>query len=241
MKKVLILSLVALAAFSLPAAASDVNAPYAKAAPVYGPTNWSGFYVGGNVGAGFGNVTTTDINGGVPPGPFGYTTTGVLGGAQGGFNYQWNSIVASLEVDLGYLGANGKGYVPSSTPGHHQDLTLSGGFTAGVSGRLGYAIGRWLPYVKGGYVYYDGNAAQTTTKAGYATTPTGAYSGYAIGGGVEYALMSDWSIKVEYLRYELGSQGGMQTSLTDPPIGYQYKNSTSVNFDTIKFGVNYHF
>ena len=226
---------------AMPAIAADL--PKAAPVPVYAPApavNWTGFYAGVNIGGAQGHVSTTDLNGGVPPGPFNYNTNGVIGGGQVGFNYQWNNIVAGLEVDLGYMGATGKGFVPSSTPGQHQDLTLSGGLTAGVSGRLGYAYGNFLPYFKGGYVFYDGHAMQQTTKAGYVPTATGSYDGTAIGGGLEYALRPDWSIKVEYLHYDLGSQGGKQTSIGDPPIGFQYLNSTSVSFDTYRIGANYH-
>lgn len=236
-------SFILAAAMASPAFAGDIAAPVPMTtyAPPLSAVNWTGFYVGGHVGGALGNVTTTDLNGGVAPGPFGYKTTGVIGGGQGGFNYQWNNVVASIEADLGYMGTTGKGLVPSSTSGQHQDLTMSGGLVANVSGRLGYAIGNFLPYVKGGYVFYDGHAQQQTTKAGYTPTATGSFDGTALGGGLEYRLTQNISVKAEYLHYDLGARSGKQTSLTDPPVGFQYVNSTSAKFDTGTLGVNYKF
>ena len=41
--------------------------------------NWNGFYVGAHAGGVWGDVSVTDdITDGVPPGPFGYSVSGVL-------------------------------------------------------------------------------------------------------------------------------------------------------------------
>ena len=86
--------------------------------------NWTGFYAGAHIGGAFGNASTIDINGGVPPGPFNYTTTGVINGGQVGVNYQWSNIVTGVEVDLGYMGASGKGYVPRNQLGTITTVSL---------------------------------------------------------------------------------------------------------------------
>ena len=39
--------------------AADIPAPVYKAAPVVAAYNWSGFYIGGNVGYGWGNLNAT--------------------------------------------------------------------------------------------------------------------------------------------------------------------------------------
>lgn len=229
-----ILGLLPISAF-----ASDMNYP-TKAMPSY--YNWSGFYAGLNVGGAFGNASVTDTNGGVPAGPYAYQPKGVFGGGQAGFNYQWQNVVLGIEGDLGYMNpTSGKGLVPSSNPAYHQDLTVSGGVYADMTARLGYAFGSLLFYGKGGYAYVDTSASQTTTKPGYATTGTGAFDGAVYGGGIEYAFARQWTIKAEYLRFDLGSRGAYQTSITDAPIGFQYLNTTSLKFDTVKIGANYRF
>ena len=64
-----------------------------------------------------------------------------------------------------------------------------------------------------------------------------------MGGGIEYGLTSNVTIKAEYLHYDLGSQGGYQTNVGDKssPIGYRFLNETSLRFDTFKIGANYRF
>ncbi|NJM35272.1 MAG: porin family protein [Rhodomicrobium sp.] len=58
-------------------------------------------------------------------------------------------------------------------------------------------------------------------------------SGYAIGGGVEYALSSNWTMKAEYLYMNFGEEN---TSNDDDDT---FKHETDLH--TVKFGVNYKF
>src|SRR6202171_1587910 len=72
---------------------------YDKAPAMAAPaTNWSGFYIGGNVGYGWGNGNT-DFT--FLPSPFEIDNTaldtkskGAIGGAQLGYNWQMGAIVA---------------------------------------------------------------------------------------------------------------------------------------------------
>ena len=239
----LIVGGIGLALMSSSALAADVAPKMAVYAPTPVAYNWTGFYAGLNAGGAFGDVATVDVNGGVPPGPFAYQPKGVLAGGQAGFNYQvFGPVVVGVEVDFGYLGlTSGKGFIPSSNPAFHQDLTVGGGAYADVAGRIGVAFNNLLIYGKAGYGYVDVSAKQTTTKPGYKTTGTEAFSGTVYGAGVEYAFAQNWTAKIEYLRFDLGDQAGKQTSVTDPPIGFQYANSTSLKIDTVKLGVNYRF
>jgi outer membrane immunogenic protein len=113
MKK-LLTAIAAIALIGTPAFAADIAVkapPLPPPAPVY---NWTGWYVGGNVGASFGTFKT-DFNaapvliGGnpfVPVSPgFGFSDTeypgGFVGGGQIGFNWQFSPIwVVGLEADF---------------------------------------------------------------------------------------------------------------------------------------------
>jgi opacity protein-like surface antigen len=84
------------------AAAADLGAPGASTpAPGF---SWTGFYLGGNVGGGFGTsrkdfiqgTTTSDFN-----------TSGVIGGLTAGYNHQFGSVVAGLEGDISASGIKG--------------------------------------------------------------------------------------------------------------------------------------
>jgi outer membrane immunogenic protein len=77
-----------------------------------------------------------------------------------------------------------------------------------VRARLGYAADRALFYVTGGLAYGDPNATVALTSSGtpeYSWTSNGWRTGYAVGGGVEYALSHTVTARVEGLYYNLGS------------------------------------
>jgi outer membrane immunogenic protein len=202
---------------------------------------WNGFYAGGSLGGAWGNASVTDTNGGVDPGPFDYDFGGPVVGATAGYNAQFGSIVLGVEGDLSYFGPKGSGYVPSSNPGYHQDLTLGDGLLGDFTGRAGVAFGGTLLYAKGGYAFFTGEASQATTYPGYATTSTDTFSGWTVGGGIEQMLTATVSLKLEYQHFDFGKQTGLQTSITDPPIGYHYYNEHDISFDAVKFGANVHF
>ena len=76
------------------------------AAGVLSPYNWTGFYLGGNVGYGFGQSRTdvffSDAGTGTPLLATGSSSkfNGVLGGAQTGYNWQAGYWLLGLEVDI---------------------------------------------------------------------------------------------------------------------------------------------
>jgi outer membrane immunogenic protein len=211
-----------------------------KDAPVFG-YSWTGFYAGVHVGGVWGNVDVTDTTGGVTPGPFKFSPEGVFGGGTAGYNLQRGNFVFGVETDVGYMNLSGSGIIPSSSPQFHQDATLDGGAYGDVAARLGYAFDRTLLYAKGGFAFYDGEGTQVTTKPGYVHSGTGIFTGWTAGGGIEHYISPSWSVKGEYLHFDFGTQGGSQTSVGDPPIGFVYKNKFEVTADSAKAGVNYHF
>src|SRR5437763_14146164 len=76
--------------------------PYAKAAPpmVAAIHDWSGFYVGANLGWSFGR-SRTDVT--IADAPFAFTSQrmeGILGGLQAGYNWQSGRAVFGLEADI---------------------------------------------------------------------------------------------------------------------------------------------
>jgi outer membrane immunogenic protein len=225
------------------ASAADMAPIYTKApAPV--PLTWNGFYIGAHVGGDWGKVSVRDdANDGVPPGPFTYNATGVFGGGTAGYNVQISNVVMGIEGDFGYMSLKGAGIIPSSNPAAHQDITLGAGTYGDVTGRFGLAFNRTLAYAKGGVAFYEGEARQTTTNPGYVTTGTSTFTGWTAGAGIEHFITDKLSIKAEYLHFGFGTQVGYQTDVADPssPIGYRFHNWTTLNADSVKAGVNWHF
>src|SRR5665213_1442994 len=159
-------------AFALLAALFASPALAASPPPVF---NWTGYYVGLNVGYGWGaeNRTQTTSNGvgNTCPafGPAGCdivdtTLKGALGGLQFGGNYQSGAWVFGLQADFAWTGIDGCGQFFFSPPGWEGCAKVHWLFSQ--TGRIGYAgwdNGRLLAYVKGG-------VAEVET-ARYATMP----------------------------------------------------------------------
>ena len=111
------------------ASAADLGArPYVKA-PVYAEPlfNWTGFYVGGHIGGAWTNEQF--VNNGndllgfgdlVPGQGFRQRSSGIMGGAQIGYNWQANNFVAGLEGTIS--GLNNKGTVANTVFGAGDDV-----------------------------------------------------------------------------------------------------------------------
>ncbi len=242
-----ILASTSLLALTASAFAADIYVPAGPAsykdAPVYEPV-WTGFYLGANIGGVWGNESIKDnVNDGVPPGPFPYSASGAFGGGTAGYNFQRGRFVFGIEADGGYMDLHGSTTIGSAHAGNLQNVTLNGGAYGDVTGRLGYAFDHTLIYAKGGFAFFDGEGNQATTASGYVPTGTGSFTGWTAGGGVEHFFNPSWSVKAEYLHFDFGTQSGYQTNVGDPtsPLGYRFRNWTSVSADSVKVGINYHF
>jgi outer membrane immunogenic protein len=197
-------------------------------APCCAAYSWSGFYLGANVGAAWGDLTVKDLD--EVPGTFKNRPTDVFGGGQLGWNFQRGSLVFGPEVDLGVMGLSHT----ASQPGTG-DIIRSGiesGFYGDVTGRLGYAFGPALLYGKGGFAFTEGPISNTDV--GEFTAKVTGLTGWTAGGGIEYKLNRAWSLKAEYLHFDFGSE--RIVALTD---GDRYDNKLTI--DTVKVGVNFHF
>src|SRR6266850_8552542 len=107
----------ACAALALTAVAGPEPLPSGKEMKQVAPAplpecNWSGFYIGLNVGGQWGHSEDRDLDaystadfGNI----WGYDESGVIAGGTVGYNYQWNWLVLGIEGDLGYMNIDGSG------------------------------------------------------------------------------------------------------------------------------------
>jgi outer membrane immunogenic protein len=226
MKRLVLAGLAALAVVTTMGSANAADMPRRNAmpakAPVYeAPYNWTGFYVGINGGGAFGRSDWSNALG-----TNGFDLSGVVIGGTLGYNYQMGQAVFGLEGDGDWSNIRGSttGGVCTGTSCETKNSWL-----ATARGRLGYAYGRFMPYVTGGAAFGDikataaGIGSQTTTRAGW----TG-------GGGLEAAIAGPWTAKVEYLYVDLG-----KGSCDAAPCGL----ATSDRFTTslVRGGINYRF
>ncbi len=240
MKKFVIASL-ALFGFAAPAFAADMpaKAPVYKA-PVQVPINWTGFYVGGNLGAAWSHLTMTDVGlagvafsaGGTAGQNFTNSNTAFFGGGQIGYNYQINQWVVGLEGDLGWMGLHGSTLDPGSAS--NTMVGINSGWYGDITGRVGVTFDRALIYAKGGWAVYDGKESFSTTAPFTVGNSVGTFSGWTLGGGVEYMFAPNWSAKLEYQHFDFGNQ-----TFTLTPAGWPFREALTV--DTVKVGINYLF
>ena len=229
--------------------------------------DWTGVYVGGFVGGASGTSTNTqgpiDSNGQgtfATQNSYSYqTSASFIGGGTVGYNWQIGKspYLVGLEGEYGFLDMKGSSADPNNNYSYvssKNTLNIGGSYGYGVvGGRIGYTIDRALFYVKSGAVFTNTQANYNAECCGH-TTAIGTSSnsnsvGYAIGGGVEYALPFDWSknisVKTEYLY--LGINRTQSASNTDPNAnpGFPTNAFTTTNtingISTAKIGVNYKF
>lgn len=253
MKQLIRLTIVlcACAGLALTASAGPSGKEMKQVAPVPPPEcNWTGFYIGVNVGGEWGHSEDKDfeynfgtINGFDGAKPWGYDQSGVIAGGTLGYNYQWNWLVLGLEADLGYMDVDGSGTEPGS-PGFDTRGHTESDFYTTIRGRLGFAWGHWLFYGTGGGI---GLNFTKEVDDNCSVLPCGGNTmhgsqedfqwGYAAGGGIEYMFNCHWTAKVEYLRFEIDREDFHSTD----PAGNHYKWDSDTEGNIVRAGLNYKF
>lgn len=219
---------------------------------------WSGFYYGVNAGAAFNDNRDIHFSGtDTGSGGFGSeiadgTTptrarldwgTSFTGGAQAGYNWQLQGVVAGLEADLQWLNGYAN-FSTNSTSPLRATITTSAdremNMLATLRSRVGVVLWeRSLLYATGGLAVGDTTlriasscpaspapvlpgSLETTgcnpgrdVKSQSAGTPVG----WAWGGGYEVALGARASLKAEYLHFDLGEN--------HTTVAYDYPGNTS--------------
>jgi high affinity Mn2+ porin len=214
----------------LPAVAADlpVKAPARRA--VY---DWTGFYVGGHFGYGdasFGPGTNPLPEQGVF---LNHSATGLIGGYQIGYNRQFaNRVVLGIEADSTFTSPQDVPALERAPAPFHTTIDYVGT----VRGRIGYAFGRFMPYVTGGFAWGHTHINVNDGDGVTAVFPVGHYQmGWTAGLGVEFAVSGNWTAKAEYEYVDLARQ-------TYDLSGFGLAN---VNVDPrihlFKLGLNYQF
>jgi outer membrane immunogenic protein len=202
-------------------AALAADLPSRAPPPVYLPPvpifTWTGIYLGGQIGYGWatdnGSLFATDTASNAANGAFSSNPQGVIGGAHVGYNLQINQWVFGLEGSVDGTSMSG-----TSTFGVADNLGGTGSITASTSsdvqgsirGRVGVAFDRALLYATGGVAFADLNT-NYSDPSGYFGIPgaTSSFSttrvGWTVGGGIEYAVTNNWSIRAEYRYSDFGN------------------------------------
>jgi outer membrane immunogenic protein len=264
------------------AAPADAADMAVKARPLPPPVpvfTWSGFYIGGHVGWGWGDFDFRDpfvkLNEPILifPGLFvgvplerSFSDNSFLGGVQAGVNAQFGPVVVGVEADVSWMSLGGE--FRSSTSNFGGLLTTSEGVAAKLDwlatarGRLGWANDRILVYATGGVAFggIDGSGDLTiscnvncpiiggTQTLSIAASDRKTHVGWTAGAGIEGAIASNWSVKLEYLYTDLGwlkHEGPLTVGGTLAPLLSGTSLSGGGDFkvvvQTVKLGLNYRF
>ncbi len=131
-------------------------------------------------------------------------------GLRAGYDWQAGSIVFGVVGDIGYAGGEDSVTAFSTTPANYsfeRDLDS----LAAVRARLGFATGRFLPYVTGGYARGKVNSSFSSSNTANSFTPgtrDETVDGYQLGGGVETMVASNISVGLEYVYTSLDDDEG---------------------------------
>jgi outer membrane immunogenic protein len=230
--------------------------------------NWRGAYIGGFVGAAWTDHTVaTELSGEwgnllnplnqvdrdalLPLVNGGHGNTGAIGGAAAGYNWQLNSLLFGVEADYSALDGESSttGTVMGISP-YRVDTTTDIDWVATLRGRVGVALDRSLVYVTGGLAVGEPQFNQTITQLNFPYVQTDAShatrAGWVVGAGLEHALDDDWSLRLQYLHVDLGSDSAGTAGVCPPPnvaVCAVYTASYKVGFalDSVTAGINYRF
>jgi outer membrane immunogenic protein len=255
--------------------AADLDLPTHKAPPALSNSpaayNWTGFYLGGNLGGAWGSSDAATTTVWSPTGYFDATSipaigavgaqsihaSGFTGGVDGGYNWQAGSLVLGLESDLGYLGLHGgssaSGIYPCCSPeGFTINSSVRSDWLFTARPRVGFANNNWLFFVTGGLAVTDVSARFSFNNS-YDTSPeSGSLSntkaGFALGGGVEVGLVGNWTVKAEYLYVDFGRSSTISDNLLltggPTPVAEPtnvFTHSADLNASLVRLGVNSRF
>lgn len=244
-------------------------APPVAAPPAF---TWTGFYLGANAGYswnrsqtryGYSLANTADFAefnaARLVPQQLGRDNDSFVVGGQLGYNHQIGWLVLGAEADLQYLGARQQAaYATTVTDGIGSATVTTGtrssiDWLGTVRGRVGVAFDRVLVFATGGVAFGRSSDRTTITSVGFDDDGTfsgawfgqqsGTRAGWTLGGGVEYALTQNVTLKAEYLYYDLGRAKHAVTGFsTDPDDEFLGANARrKVNGSIVRAGLNWKF
>ncbi len=172
-------------------------------------SGWTGFYIGGYIGAG-GIVTNLEAPGLGAGNLNGLGGEGLLGGIMVGYNYQVSpNFVLGIQGDIALTDLDAE----LSIPGIPVSASAGPEYIASISARAGYlATPDTMLYVLGGYSHANFNAGFSVP--GTSGSFDQKYHGFHAGTGVETKLSSNLTARLEY-RYtqysdeDWGTAGGL--------------------------------
>ena len=215
--------------------------------------NWTGAYAGLNLGAVWTDSHLTANQDNFISDSLTYNqninSTNVNPGFQFGYLQQFdNHWVVGGEADFSYPATNNTYTNTFPETGTFDRFSVRNNLQGSLRMRMGYALDRFLPFVTAGVsfasmgLYYDND--QQNSNTAYSTST--AQAGWVLGGGLEYGILDNLSVRAEYIYTDYGNALNMNMpSLDSSPDGIPPDSSGAahVNMSTnvLRAAINYRF
>jgi outer membrane immunogenic protein len=241
-----LLAVTVLCLISSGAFATDL--PLRTQAPISpAPTfSWGGAYVGGSVGTVNVKSSYTDDPAHYwwndPGDQYDTNSHSPAAFVNAGYNWQVGQFVFGGEADVGILNATGTAF-PYGISYPNSYLKTKIHSLASVRARLGYAFGPALLYVTGGLALSDvTNIILDNPLDIVGVNKNSLNTGWVLGGGIEYELNTNWTVRAEGIYYDFGTKA---LNFIGTPGSY-LEGQTFVNISKEspvvgRIGIDYHF
>jgi outer membrane immunogenic protein len=211
------------------AVAADM--PAQPSPPVAAAPLWTGFYIGLHGGGGWGRSRLEDPDFEITYQPAYVDSHGALAGAQMGANWQFGNLVVGGELDASWSSV--KGSTAPDPTFFLSGLAVQYQALATGTGRVGYAAGNLLGYVKGGLAWANVDF-KSATGTPFPVDVDHQRTGLTAGAGVEMALLGNLSTRLEYDYINFGA-AAIQLGTRRNPSNVEHE------LHLLKLGLNWRF
>jgi outer membrane immunogenic protein len=237
--------------FGAPSAfAADLPAQAWIPPPVYAapPYSWTGIYVGGNLGAGWGGLSDANFSDTLGSSFTGSTNAQFAGGAQVGANYQfWGGVVIGAEAMFDWFTVSHNNPVTATDPTGTVAANVGpvdARWATTLTGKFGYAWDRVLLYGKGGGAWVATSSPSISIAGGgpasFSSVNNTTTSTWTVGFGLEWAFSGNWSARAEYDYIALPNQS-LTVAPATPTFGGDVISFNNRNLSIFTAALNYKF
>lgn len=224
----------------LSCAASALMIGSAQAADVVEPVafDWTGPYVGLQAGYGW-NETALNVDrlaGTADIDADSFDRDGFIGGLHAGYLFQEDSLVFGIEGDIEYSDMKGQTdlFIESTDEG---DIESNIDWLGSLRLRAGFAMDRALIYATGGLAVGGVELESDINPVLFDESDSETKLGWTVGGGVEYAVADDLSVRLEYRYTDLGKTEGRVSTAAVNFFDYEVRN----DFHAVRGGISWRF
>ena len=232
------------------AAAADIGIQTEPPSPAVA-NNWSGPYLGVNLGGAWQSApswTYFNPNNGARFSLSSPGNWGVLGGVQGGYDWQVGALVLGVEGDVSRTSLSETRTVPTIGVGSFARMSAADDWLGSLRGRVGFAgSNNILFYLTGGVASANmednGHMTRFIGAAEYVADAdsTTIRPGWVVGGGAEWMVAPHVTVRLEYLHYDLNNNQS-QTGPIFPGIFIPVRFTwTNYGAEVVRAGLNYKF